>query len=79
MKIIIVLSVVSAIFYFIVKKKQNLNLKKLGIGIFILAILLLIGTLTGIIKTETALMVETEKVERRIITETVSASGKIQP
>lgn len=79
MKIFIVLSIIAAIFYFFGKKKQNLELKKLGVGVFILAILLLIGTLTGIIKTETALMVETEKVERRIITETVSASGKIQP
>ncbi len=79
MKIFIVLSIIAAILYFFAKKKQNLKLKKLGVGIFILAILLLIGALTGIIKTETALMVETEKVERRTITETVSASGKIQP
>ena len=40
---------------------------------------MLIGILTGIIKTEDLLKVETEKVERRSITETVSASGKIQP
>lgn len=79
MKIFIVLSIIATIFYFFWKKKQNLKLKKLGIGIFILAVILLLGTLTGIIKTETALMVETEKVERRTITETVSASGKIQP
>jgi len=79
MKIFIVLSIIAAIFYFFGKKKKNTKLKKLGVGIFILAVLLLIGVLTGIIKTETALMVETEKVERRTITETVSASGKIQP
>ncbi len=79
MKIFIVLTIIAAIFYFFGKKKQHTKLKKLGVGIFILAILLLIGALTGIIKTETALMVETEKVERRTITETVSASGKIQP
>ena len=79
MKIFIVLSVIATIFYFFAKKKQNNKLKKLGIGIFILAFIMLIGTLTGIIKTENALMVETERVKRRTITETVSASGKIQP
>ncbi len=79
MKIFIVLSIIAAIFYFFGKKKKNTKLKKIGVGIFILAVLILIGVLTGIIKTETALMVETEKVERRTITETVSASGKIQP
>ena len=79
MKIFIVLSIVASIFYFFGKKKQNTKLKKLGIGIFILAVIMLIGTLTGIIKTEEVQQVETEKVKRRSITETVSASGKIQP
>ena len=79
MKIFIVLSVIASVFYFFGKKKQNSKLKKLGIGIFVLAFIMLIGTLTGIIKTEDLLKVETEKVERRSITETVSASGKIQP
>jgi HlyD family secretion protein len=79
MKIFIVLSIVASIFYFFGKKKQNTKLKKLGIGIFILAFIMLIGTLTGVIKTEDALLVETEMVERRTIIETVSASGKIQP
>ena len=79
MKIFIVLSIVASIFYFFGKKKQNTKLKKLGIGIFVLAFIMLIGTLTGVIKTEEVQQVETEKVERRSITETVSASGKIQP
>ena len=79
MKIFIVLSVIASVFYFFGKKKQNSKLKKLGIGIFVLAFIMLIGTLTGIIKTEDLLKVETEKAERRSITETVSASGKIQP
>lgn len=79
MKIFILLTIIATIFYFFGKKKQHAKLKKLGVGIFILAVLLLVGILTGIIKTETALMVETEKVEKRTITETVSASGKIQP
>ena len=79
MKIFIVLSIVASIFYFFGKKKQNTKLKKLGVGIFILAVIMLIGTLTGIIKTEEVQQVETEKVKRRSITETVSASGKIQP
>ena len=79
MKIFIVLSVIAAIFYFFGKKKQNIKLKRSGVGIFVLAIILLIGTLTGIIKTKPVLMVEIEKAERRKITETVSASGKIQP
>ena len=79
MKIFILLTIIATIFYFFGKKKQHTKLKKLGVGIFILSVLLLVGILTGIIKTETALMVEAEKVERRTITETVSASGKIQP
>ena len=44
-----------------------------------MAFIILIGILTGIIKTEDLPKVETEKVERRSITEIVSASGKIQP
>ena len=44
-----------------------------------MAFIILIGILTGIIKTEDLPEVETEKVERRSITEIVSASGKIQP
>ena len=79
MKIFIVLSIVASIFYFFGKKKQNTKLKKLGIGIFVLAFIMLIGTLTGVVKTEEVQQVETEKVKRRSITETVSASGKIQP
>ena len=79
MKIFIVLSIIASIFYFLGKKKQNTKLKKLGIGIFVLAFIMLIGTLTGVVKTEEVQQVETEKVKRRSITETVSASGKIQP
>mgnify|MGYP006160005325 FL=1 len=79
MKIFIILSIVASIFYFFGKKKQNAKLKKLGVGIFILAVIMLIGILTGIIKTENVLKVETEVAEKRTITETVSASGKIQP
>jgi HlyD family secretion protein len=79
MKIFIVLSIVASIFYFFGKKKQNKKLKKLGIGIFVLAFIMLIGTLTGVVKTEEVQQVETEKVKRRSIIETVSASGKIQP
>ena len=79
MKIFIILSIVASIFYFFGKKKQNAKLKKLGVGIFILAVIMLIGILTGIIKTENVLKVEIEVAEKRTITETVSASGKIQP
>ena len=79
MKEFIVLSVIASFLYFFGKKKQNSKLTKLGIGIFVLAFIILIGILTGIIKTEDLPEVETEKVERRSITEIVSASGKIQP
>ena len=79
MKEFIVLSVIASFFYFFGKNKQNSKLKKLGIGIFVLAFIILISILTGVIKTEDLPKVETEKVERRSITETVSASGKIQP
>ena len=79
MKEFIVLSVIASFFYFFGKNKQNSKLKKLGIGIFVLAFIILISILTGVIKTEDLPKVETEKVERRSITEIVSASGKIQP
>ena len=79
MKEFIVLSVIASFFYFFGKKKKNSKLTKLGIGIFVLAFIILIGILTGIIKPEDLPKVETEKVERRSITEIVSASGKIQP
>ena len=79
MKEFIVLSVIASVFYFFGKQKQNSKLTKLGIGIFVFAFLLLIGILTGIIKTKDLPKVEIEKVERRSITETVLASGKIQP
>tara|TARA_B100000959_G_scaffold271330_1_gene319344 strand:- start:78 stop:1343 length:1266 start_codon:yes stop_codon:yes gene_type:complete len=79
MKIFFVLFFIASIFYFFGRKKQNNKLKKLAIGIFVLAFVLLIGILTGLIKTEKLVEVEVEKVSRRDITETVSASGKIQP
>ena len=79
MKEFIVLSVIASFFYFFGKQKQNSKLTKSGIGIFVFAFLLLIGILTGIIKTKDLPKVEIEKVERRSITETVLASGKIQP
>jgi len=79
MKIFFILFFIASIFYFFGRKKQNVKLRKLAIGIFVLAFILLIGTLTGLIKTEKSVEIETEKVLRRNITETVSASGKIQP
>jgi HlyD family secretion protein len=79
MKIFFVLFFIASIFYLFGRKKQNNKLKKLAIGIFVLAFVLLIGILTGLIKTEKLVEVEVEKVSRRDITETVSASGKIQP
>lgn len=79
MKTLIVLSIIASISYFFGKKKKNKKIKKIGIGIFVLAFILLIGTITGFVNTKTALTVETEQVERRTITEIVSASGKIQP
>jgi len=79
MKIFFVLFFIASIFYFFGRKKQNNKLKKLAIGIFVLAFVLLIGILTGLIKTEKLVEVEVEKVSRRDIIETVSASGKIQP
>ena len=79
MKEFIILSVIASLFYFFGKKKKNSKLTKLGIGILVFAFIILIGILTGIIKTEDLPKVEMKKVERRSITETVSASGKIQP
>ena len=79
MKIFFILFLIASIFYFFGRKKQNVKLRKLAIGIFVLAFILLIGTFTGLIKTEKSVEIEAEKVLRRNIIETVSASGKIQP
>ncbi len=79
MKIFFILFFIASIFYFFGRKKQNVKLRKLAIGIFVLAFILLIGTFTGLIKTEKSVEIEAEKVLRRNIIETVSASGKIQP
>ncbi len=79
MKTFFILFFIASIFYFFGRKKQNVKLRKLAIGIFVLAFILLIGTFTGLIKTEKSVEIEAEKVLRRNIIETVSASGKIQP
>ena len=79
MKAFFILSIIAGIFFFIGKRKNNQLGKKAGIGVFILASLLLIGNLTGIISNEEIVKVQTQIVKKENIFEVVSASGKIQP
>ncbi|MCK9613701.1 MAG: efflux RND transporter periplasmic adaptor subunit [Bacteroidales bacterium] len=59
------------------KKKKIIRFSIIGVVLII--ILLAVGKKTGVIGKKTSIEVATEKVEKRTITETVSASGKIQP
>src|SRR6185295_17726865 len=60
-------------------KKKNKALRYLIIAVVVLIIFAIIGKKAGWIGGEDKKQVSTEKVSRRSIVETVSASGKIQP
>lgn len=74
----ILLIIAVALFYFGRKKEYPL-LRYLGIGLFALSLILFLGRQMGWINNEEGIIVKTASVERNDITETVSASGKIQP
>lgn len=60
-------------------KKSNKWIWYLGGGVLLLIILVIIGKNAGWIGTTEGLKVSTAKAERKTITESVSANGKIQP
>jgi HlyD family secretion protein len=67
-----------ALFYF-GRKKENRLMRIFGISLFALGFLLLIAKWAGWISSEDGINVQTTKVQKRTIVQTVSASGKIQP
>lgn len=66
------------LFYFGYKKRHRL-MKILGLLVAGISLFIFIAQKAGWISTEKPISVSTEKVERRLIIETVTASGKIQP
>ena len=67
-----------ALFYF-GRKKENRLMRIFGICLFALGFLLLIAKWAGLISSEDGIYIQTTKVQKRTIVQTVSASGKIQP
>ena len=67
-----------ALFYF-GRKQENRLMRIFGISLFALGLLLLIAKWAGWISSEDGINVQTTKVQKRTIVQTVSASGKIQP
>tara|TARA_B100001057_G_C22860099_1_gene954151 strand:- start:1880 stop:3169 length:1290 start_codon:yes stop_codon:yes gene_type:complete len=67
-----------ALFYF-GRKKENRMMRIFGISLFALGFLLLIAKWAGWISSEDGIKVQSTKVQKRTIVQTVSASGKIQP
>ena len=59
------------------KKKKTVRI--IIISVVGLIVLLAVGKITGVIGKKNTIKIATEKVEKRTIIETVSASGKIQP
>jgi HlyD family secretion protein len=59
--------------------KMSKTLKYLIIATVIIIILIIIGKKSGIVGKKDVLKIATEKVEKRTIIETITASGKIQP
>lgn len=67
-----------ALFYF-ARKQENRLMRIFGATLFALGLLLLIAKWAGWISSEHGINVQTTKVQKRTIVQTVSASGKIQP
>ena len=79
MKISLILIVISIILFFLNKRRSDQIFKNISFLILSLAIILLIGDLTGLIDNSEKIKVTTALVTRNDIVELVSASGKIQP
>ena len=67
-----------ALFYF-ARKQENRLMRIFGATLFALGLLLLIAKWAGWISSEDGINVQTTKVQKRTIVQTISASGKIQP
>ena len=67
-----------ALFYF-ARKQENRLMRIFGATLFALGLLLLIAKWAGWISSKDGINVQTTKVQKRTIVQTVSASGKIQP
>lgn len=78
MKTVLFIILGVALFYF-GKKKANVWMKRSGIAVGSISLFIFIAMQVGWISTEDPTIVSSEKVTKRDIIETVSASGKIQP
>lgn len=65
--------------FFYGRKKNNKWMKRSGMAVGSISLLIFIATQVGWISSEDPITVKTVKTEKRDIIETVSASGKIQP
>ena len=78
MKTVFFIIIGIALFFF-GRKKNNKWMKRSGIAVGSISLLIFIATQVGWISSEDPITVKTVKTEKRDIIETVSASGKIQP
>lgn len=58
---------------------MNKTLKYLLIATAIIIVLIIVGKKSGVVGKKIVLKISTEKVEKRTLTETITANGKIQP
>jgi len=58
---------------------MNKTLKYLLIATVVIIVLIIVGKKSGVVGKKIVLKVSTEKVEKRTLTETITANGKIQP
>lgn len=78
MKTVFFIIIGIALFFF-GRKKNNKWMKRSGMAVGSISLLIFIATQVGWISSEDPITVKTVKTEKRDIIETVSASGKIQP
>ena len=79
MTVFIIFILVGIAFFYFGRKQENRLMRIFGISLFALGLLLLIAKWVGWISSEDGINVQTTKVQKRTIVQTVSASGKIQP
>ncbi|MDB2675101.1 efflux RND transporter periplasmic adaptor subunit [Flavobacteriales bacterium] len=71
--------IIGVALFFYGRKKNNKWMKRSGMAVGSISLLIFIATQVGWISSEDPITVKTVKTEKRDIIETVSASGKIQP
>lgn len=79
MGVFFILLLIAVVLFFIGRKNEHALLRYSGMGLFVLSLLLLLARQMGWINNDEGILVKTAFTERNDITETVSASGKIQP